>query len=150
MDLRPIGHEDRFVRFGDGHVITMKLAQERERDVIARADDDAMDIRNDGAVFQEDPAGNRVEDISKLRCLIHGRTFERANLARKARRTGREQRRWKVKGASSGKLVDAIRLRAKFASDIRRRDTRADQKDVLVARSGQCVFRARAPWHRLS
>ena len=143
MDLSSIGHEDGVVCFVDGDTVAVKLAEERERHVIARADDDTMDICNDSAVLKEYAAGDRIEDISERRCL-HGETFERTNLSRNASSTGREQRCWKVKSASSRKLVNALRLCTEFTSDIRRRHTRSDQKDVLAASSSQCVSRLRA------
>ena len=125
MDLSSIGHEERVVCFVDGDTVAVILAEERERDVIARTDDDAMNVRNDPAVLKEDPTGYRFEDISERRCL-HRDTLKSTNLSRNTSSTRREQRRWKVKVASSRELVDVIRLCAKFTSNIRRRHTRPD------------------------
>ena len=93
--------------------------------MVARTDDDTMNVRNDPAVLKEDPARYRFEDISERRCL-HLETFKSTNLSGNASSARREQRRWKVKVASSGKLVNAIRLCTKFTSNIRRRYTRPD------------------------
>ena len=126
----------------DGGAVAVVLAEEGERHVIACTDDDAMNVCDDSAVFEVDPAGYRFEDISERRCLRRG-TFKSTNLSRNASSIRWEQRRWKVKAASSGKLVNAIRLWTKFASNIRRRHTRPDEEDVLAASSSQCVSRLR-------
>ena len=80
MDLRSVGHEDGGVGFVHGDAVAVVLPEEWEGDVIARTDDDAMDVRNDRAVFKEDPAGDRFEDVGE-RCCVYRETFERTNLS---------------------------------------------------------------------
>lgn len=129
VHLGAVRDEDSFIRQRGGHGVVMVAAKEGERELVACADDDGVDVAEFVARAQSNNAWNWLAICEGTVEFTFG-DVERGDLADSSGVLGEKVGR-EVIFAAAGGLVDVIGGRAKLTSDVGRGDACADKKDIL-------------------